>query len=135
MNEKGSITLWLLGAMMTILVVGLFATEVSVAFATRRTVAAVADSAATQAASHVVIDSAGTGEPRIDVERATDAAVDAAHAHPLWSSAMTVEVSATPTEVAVRVATPRQGGPLMNLVGAADQSAIATGRAQPQTSR
>ncbi len=134
MSERGSITLWVLGAMMALLVVGLFATEVSIAFAARRTVAAVADSAAAQAAEMVDTSSLGD-EPRLDVERARSTAIAAVSSHPMYSPDMRASVSVDPDQVLVEVGWTTGTGPVGSLVGIADHVVSTTGVGHPRWRR
>lgn len=134
-DERGSMVIWAVGFTLVVLMLGLLATEAALGFAARRQTAAIADSAAAQAAEHVTAESALTGQPRLNVEAATAAAAAAAHGHPQWGGNMTVAVTATTETVAVRVEAARDGGLLAQLVGAGQYTVGATGHAQPRTSR
>lgn len=134
-DQQGSIVIWAVGLTFIVLTLGLIATEAALGFNARRQAAAIADSAAAQAAERVTAESAATGNPQLDVEAATGAAQAAAHNHPQWGAGMNVTINATPENVTVRVSATRPSGPLAQLVAAGDHTVAVTALAEPRTRR
>ena len=121
MSERGSVTIWMLGMTVLVLVFGGLAIDFWRALALQRELAAVADSAAIAGASG--IDESlyrVTGEVAIDSSRARDLALSSVSFQPTDPDRVLVSVDPTGTIVTVEISDGLQLGLLGVLIGDAE---------------
>lgn len=133
MSERGSVTIWMLGITVLVLVFGGLAIDFWRALALQRELAAVADSAAIAGASGIdEVLYRATGEVAIDSSRARDLALTSVSFQPTDPDRVLVSVDPTGTIVTVQVSDGLRLGLLGVLIGDAEPIQVrATASATP----
>ena len=100
-DERGTITLWVLGLCIALMFLGGLSLDLWRAVADRRELSSMADSAATAAANGVDVDALRTGTVRLDPERARAIALASLDEDPHHTELDAIDIEVTGARVTV----------------------------------